>query len=315
MEKYVNFEELGAALRSEREKRHLSIDEVAEQLKINSRLLRALESGDIDGLPHPAYARGFIRTYANFLGLGSDEIQTWFNGLQIVPKGKMKLAPAQQDDYVPPMRAPKTKSLGKGIWIFLLICALGGAGYWLWQSGRLPLPQLAREKPEDVVKSLPGADTYSASRPITPSPSLPPEIKHETIPSPMDDLPGPPADILQQKVPQAKKQEENQPEPSSSTQEPQKEVMPAMTQDSIPEQHKLIITATEECWVHSNADKTDTRQFSLRKGDTFALTFAKNLELKLGNAGGVRLRYDGNDLPPPGTSGQVKTISFPPKLN
>ena len=67
--------------------------------------------------------------------------------------------------------------------------------------------------------------------------------------------------------------------------------------------------------MHSTADKTDTRQFSLRKGDTFALTFADLLELKLGNAGGVRLRYDGNELPPPGTSGQVRTITFPPKTD
>ena len=74
----------------------------------------------------------------------------------------------------------------------------------------------------------------------------------------------------------------------------------------------LIITPTEECWIHSNADKTDTRQFSLHKGDTFALTFSKSLELKLGNAGGVRLRYDGEDLPPAGQSGQVRNLVFPP---
>lgn len=76
--------------------------------------------------------------------------------------------------------------------------------------------------------------------------------------------------------------------------------------------HKLIITATEECWIHSSADKTDTRQFSLHKGDTFALTFSKSLELKLGNAGGVRLRYDGEELPPAGQSGQVRNLVFPP---
>ena len=79
-----------------------------------------------------------------------------------------------------------------------------------------------------------------------------------------------------------------------------------------PGQHKVVITATEECWVHSNADNTDTRQFSLRKGDTFALTFTKSLELKLGNAGGVRIRYNGQDMPAPGQSGQVRTLTFPP---
>ncbi len=80
-----------------------------------------------------------------------------------------------------------------------------------------------------------------------------------------------------------------------------------------PGQHKVIITATEECWIHSNADKTDTRQFSLRKGDTFALTFARSLELKLGNAGGVRIRYDWQAMPAAGQSGQVRTLTFPPQ--
>ena len=63
--------------------------------------------------------------------------------------------------------------------------------------------------------------------------------------------------------------------------------------------------------MHSNADNTDTRQFSLRKGDTFALTFSKSLELKLGNAGGVRLRYDGQDQPPAGQSARCAPSSFP----
>ena len=77
------------------------------------------------------------------------------------------------------------------------------------------------------------------------------------------------------------------------------------------EPHKLIIVALAECWVHSSTDGTDVRQFSLRKGDTFVLAFSTNLTLKLGNAGGVRLRYDGQDMPPPGDDGQVKTLNFP----
>jgi cytoskeleton protein RodZ len=41
------------------------------------------------------------------------------------------------------------------------------------------------------------------------------------------------------------------------------------------------------------------------------LTFTKKLVLKLGNAGGVRIRLDGRELEPPGTAGQVKTLTFP----
>ena len=77
--------------------------------------------------------------------------------------------------------------------------------------------------------------------------------------------------------------------------------------------HQIVLTAEAECWVHANADGTDTRQFSLKAGETFAMPFKKSMVLRLGNAGGVKIKYDGQDMPSPGSSGQVKTITFPPK--
>lgn len=76
--------------------------------------------------------------------------------------------------------------------------------------------------------------------------------------------------------------------------------------------HQIVISAVDECWVHSSADGTFTRQFSLKKGETFALSFENKLVVKLGNAGGVRIKYDGQELPPPGKPGQVRTVTFPP---
>ena len=72
----MTLEELGAALRAEREKRGLSVDDVAAHLKIGARQLRALEEGDTAGLPHPAYAKGFIRSYAAYVGLAAEEVAT-----------------------------------------------------------------------------------------------------------------------------------------------------------------------------------------------------------------------------------------------
>ena len=53
----------------------------------------------------------------------------------------------------------------------------------------------------------------------------------------------------------------------------------------------------------------------VRKGDIITLEFAKALEVKLGNAGGVQVSYDGTELPAPGQAGQVKTLVFPPAAN
>ena len=57
--------ELGAALRVEREKRGLDMEDAANRLKISARLLRALEEGDETSLPPLAYTKGFIRSYAS----------------------------------------------------------------------------------------------------------------------------------------------------------------------------------------------------------------------------------------------------------
>ncbi|MCH5277533.1 MAG: DUF4115 domain-containing protein [Desulfovibrionaceae bacterium] len=80
-----------------------------------------------------------------------------------------------------------------------------------------------------------------------------------------------------------------------------------------PGMHQIVLTAEASCWVHANADKTDTREFTLQEGETFAMPFRESLTLRLGNAGGVKIKYDGRDMPSPGKSGQVKTISFPPR--
>ena len=60
---------IGATLREARERREIPISEVEEATKIRPRFLRAIENEEWDALPGTAYARSFIRTYADFLGL------------------------------------------------------------------------------------------------------------------------------------------------------------------------------------------------------------------------------------------------------
>lgn len=73
----------------------------------------------------------------------------------------------------------------------------------------------------------------------------------------------------------------------------------------------LVFTGLAECWVQVTADETDTRQFSVLPGQVFSMSFTDSLVLKLGNAGGVRLTYNGSDLPAPGKDGQLATLTFP----
>jgi cytoskeleton protein RodZ len=66
--------ELGAQLRQERLKRGEDLDDVAQHLRIKSSYLFALEQGDLSGLPGRAYALGFLRSYADYLGFDGEDL-------------------------------------------------------------------------------------------------------------------------------------------------------------------------------------------------------------------------------------------------
>jgi cytoskeletal protein RodZ len=65
---------IGTTLREARIGLGLELSDVQEVTKIGVRFLRALEAEDWDAIPGPAYVRGFLRTYAEFLNLDPDPL-------------------------------------------------------------------------------------------------------------------------------------------------------------------------------------------------------------------------------------------------
>jgi cytoskeletal protein RodZ len=70
---------LGEEFRAAREARGLSLSDVAEQIHIRSVYLQALESEDWATIGAAVYVRGFIRTYARFLGVDAEAAVQSFN--------------------------------------------------------------------------------------------------------------------------------------------------------------------------------------------------------------------------------------------
>jgi len=70
--------EIGAYLRRVREEYRLSLDEIESRTMIPVRLLRAIEDGNLNKLPEPVYVQGFIKLYADALGLGGNEFAEAF---------------------------------------------------------------------------------------------------------------------------------------------------------------------------------------------------------------------------------------------
>lgn len=90
-------QELGGVLRSTRESLGLTLDEIESRTKIRKRYLSALEKGDWSVLPGRVYARGFVRNYAEALGLdGAELLQSYVDGRDTVDEGDN--APQSVDD-------------------------------------------------------------------------------------------------------------------------------------------------------------------------------------------------------------------------
>jgi len=60
---------IGECLRNAREERKIPIAQVARDTKIRERYIAAMEAGDFSVMPARAYARGFVRMYAEYLGI------------------------------------------------------------------------------------------------------------------------------------------------------------------------------------------------------------------------------------------------------
>ena len=89
---------VGSLLRQERLAQKGKLPEISENLRINHEHLKALEEDNANGLPGLAYAVGFIRSYADYLGLDSESLIAQYksqtsgisNGLDF---------PVTEDDY------------------------------------------------------------------------------------------------------------------------------------------------------------------------------------------------------------------------
>lgn len=71
--------QVGEILKKEREKQDLSLHEIGLSLKINTKILKALEEGDQKQLPAKTFLRGFVKSYAQYLKMNPQEVLAAFD--------------------------------------------------------------------------------------------------------------------------------------------------------------------------------------------------------------------------------------------
>ncbi len=87
--------QIGVFLRENREKQGKSLEDIAIRTYIRPQLLNGIESGDPDLLPEPIFVQGFIRRYAENLGLDGKDLATQFSvdSIPSTPRPARQLVP------------------------------------------------------------------------------------------------------------------------------------------------------------------------------------------------------------------------------
>ncbi|MCZ7682767.1 MAG: helix-turn-helix domain-containing protein [Sandaracinaceae bacterium] len=107
-------ESLGHYLRSERELRQLSLEEIAQTTRIPLRMLQHIEADQLDRLPGEVFTRGFLKSYARSVGLSADEVLARYGERQSRPEA----APAPITAITPP---EKGRRFGIAIALVILL--------------------------------------------------------------------------------------------------------------------------------------------------------------------------------------------------
>lgn len=81
---------LGSYLKRQRENLGYSLKEVADETKIRMHYLQAIEEGNVRALPSEPYAKGFIKSYALFLGLEPEKVLSQYGWGEIKKETKQK---------------------------------------------------------------------------------------------------------------------------------------------------------------------------------------------------------------------------------
>jgi cytoskeleton protein RodZ len=168
----VSTQTLGQFLRQERELRDIPLDRVEQATRIRAAQLRAIEDDRLEALPAEAYARGFVRTYAEYLGLNGDDVVAIFNEQWNRSVYRAEPAPPQ----TPVSVARRTPTGLFSLWVAMACLLLVGSAV-LYLTGGSGGGHAAPPSPTTHAPATSPATTPSTSATQPPPPAQPAGVR------------------------------------------------------------------------------------------------------------------------------------------
>ena len=133
--------EIGSSLREARERRNLSYGQVEAETAIRTRYIRALEDEDFHILPGPTYTKGFLRAYAEYLGLDGQPFVDEFNSRHHDPRGSIEHTPIAPRPRSRP--AQRRRQRRESNLIMIALAGIVAVVSLVFLATRFPPPQTA----------------------------------------------------------------------------------------------------------------------------------------------------------------------------
>ncbi|MBC7254559.1 MAG: helix-turn-helix domain-containing protein [Chloroflexi bacterium] len=267
--------DLGERFRQAREAKGLSLRQVEEATHIRREFLQALEEGRSADLPDDVYARGLVKNYASFLGLDPSEMVAAYRKLAAQAAPPLPTA-MLNEPLLAHMRPRSQRRLWAWILFALVVLLIGGwLGYSRFYLGIPPWPLPFAGRGNSPLPTLP----LPTQEVPTPAPTTLPSTP---IPTP---IPSPTAIPTLTPVP-------------SLTATRQPTALPSPTPTAWA---GITVEAAAEAptWLLVQVDGQPAFTGTLQPGQTSQWAAETSIFIRIGNAGGLRLRVNGVEVPPP----------------
>lgn len=286
-------------LKTVRENSGLTLKELFERTRVSVVNLEAIENSNFHLLPVPICTRNFIKTYADALGVDSKPVlQRYENYLQALQMKKKE----QTTEQLP--HAPLVTVLGRHkayLWILCIIIVFVAVAFFVSIYNK-PVPEAPQktEVPKEAV--IPDTNVQNLAQPdkFPISINLPIPEKLSTANQAGDEKKQP-----AQKITEA--QTGSTPAPAVTPKNNKTKVETLIHGEK---QFVLIVHATEKTWIRIQVDDKEPFQVLLDAGEKISHKAAR-FNMDIGNAGGVKIQFDGKTIENLGKSGQVTHLRLP----
>jgi cytoskeletal protein RodZ len=274
-ERIEKLQEMGSRLRQLRQEQAMSLEEVAAKTKIQMRLLNAIEAGQLEELPEPVYIQSFIKQFADALGINGAAFASSFPTTPI-------LRPVQQPWRNLPAAQLRPVHLYV-VYVFLIVFAVNSLSYLMSRS---TVPTVTNIEAYQPPSNQPGAEgnfvaanrVFGPSRPISSVATPPRKPKSSTLGL---------ASLLS---------------------------LPNNANDSNkPVRVSVVLKA--QSWIRVVTDGKTEFEGVLPEGTQRVWMADEQLTLRAGNAGGVLVGLNDQQVKQLGDPGSVEEVTFEANAN